>query len=324
MAVNLTVIGLHQIGASIGMALESHKDAIRRTGLDSEPARAQSLLKQKAFDRIAYNLHEAVADAQVVVLALPADQVEATLKEISQSLPGGTVVVDTSPNRQQTIALASEILPAERFFVSMTPVINPVYLDVPRKDALEPHADLFQQGAMVITSGPDLHTDALKLASDLATLLGSHPYFSEPVEADSVDSSISLLPKLVAAALVNTTTNQPGWRDSERLAGMAYLKTTFAAELLDEEKELGQTALINSEHTARLLNEMIANLQEVSQAIEARDGKALQALLKEAKIHREEWLEHRLKANWDAYPQPSTLSAEDVPGIFGLRRGKKK
>jgi len=90
---------------------------------------------------------------------------------------------------------------------------------------------------------------------------------------------VNLLPKLVAAALVNTTTAQPGWRDSERLAGMAYLKTTFAAELPDEEKELGKTAILNSEHTARLLNEMIANLQEISDAVESRDNEALQSLL---------------------------------------------
>lgn len=325
MIVNLTVIGLHQIGASIGMALEIHKEKISRTGVDAEPTLAQNLQKKKALDHIAYNLHESVRDAQIVVLAVPADQVEETLRQIAGDLKPGTVVIDTSPNRQKAIAWAQEILPADRHFLSMTPVINPAYLDVPRELATEPHSDLFSQGAMVITCAADTPSDALKLAADLAYLLDSHAYFSEPVEADSVDASVNLLPKLVAAALVNTTTSQPGWRDSERLAGMPYLKTTFAAELPDEEKELGKTAIINSEQVARLLNEMIANLQEISNVIEARDGEALHSLLEGAKLHREEWLAHRLKADWEAYPQQSTLTAKQtITGLFIGRAHTKK
>jgi len=47
MAVTLTVIGLHQIGASIGMALEIHKEKITRTGHDPAPHLAQNLLKRR-------------------------------------------------------------------------------------------------------------------------------------------------------------------------------------------------------------------------------------------------------------------------------------
>jgi prephenate dehydrogenase len=314
MAVTLTVIGLHQIGASIGMALEIHKEKITRTGHDPAPHLAQNLLKKKAFDRIAANLHDAVRDAQIVVLAVPADQVETTLKQIAPDLKPGTIVIDTSPNRQQAAYWAQQYLRPEDHFISMTPVINPAYLDVPREIADEPHADLFSHGAMVITSSVETHKEALNLAADLAQLLDSHAYFSEPLEADSVDAAVNLLPKLVAAALVNTTINQPGWQDVERLAGMAYLKTTFAAELSDEEKELGKTAMLNSEHTARLLNAMIANLREISEAIEGQDAATLQAILEEAKVRRAEWLLHRLNADWDSYPTPTAFNSKETTG----------
>lgn len=325
MTVNLTVIGLHQIGASIGMALEIHKEKITRTGVDSEPTLAQNLQKKKALDHIAYNLHQSVQNAEIVILAVPADQVEETLTQIAADLKPGTVVFDTSPNRQESIAWAKKLLPADRHFISMTPVINPAYLDVPRDVANDPHSDLFSKGAMVITSAQDTPSEALKLAADMAHLLNSHAYFSEPVEADSVDASVNLLPKLVAAALVNTTTTQPGWRDSERLAGMPFLKTTFAAELTDEEKELGKTAIINGEQVARLINQMIANLREIGGAIEARDGETLHSLLEGAKLRREEWLAHRLKADWEAYPKQSTYSAaQNIAGLFiGRSRSKK-
>lgn len=325
MTVNLTIIGLHQVGASIGMALEIRKDKISRTGIDVSPTLGQNLLKKKAIDHLAYNLASSVQDADMVILAVPVDQVEDTLKQIAPTLKPGAFVIDTSPNRQKAIQWAKELLPEDRHFISMTPVINPAYLDVPKEIAGEPHADLFKDGAMIITSTSETPNDALKLAGDLTQLLETHAYFSEPLEADSVDASINLLPKLVAAALVNATTSQPGWRDSERLAGMAYLKTTFAAEFPDEEKELGKTALMNSEHAARLLNEMIANLKEISDAIESQDAATLHAILEEAKTRREQWLSHRLEADWGTYPQESTLSAtESITGLFGGRLRKKK
>ena len=325
MTVNLTIVGLHQIGASIGMALEIHKDKLSRTGIDADPTLGPNLLKKKAIDHIAHNLQSSVEDADIVILALPADQVEETLKQIAESLKPGAVVIDTSPNRQKAIEWAKAVLPEARHFVSMTPVINPTYLDVPKEIASEPHSDLFKEGAMVITSATDTHSDAIKLAGDLARLLETHAYFSEPVEADSVDASVNLLPKLVAVALVNTTTSQPGWRDSERLAGMAYLKATFAAELLDEKTELGKTALMNNEHTARLLNEMIANLEELSDAIQAQDAATLQTLLETARARREVWLSHRLNVDWGNYPKATTLTAaENIAGLFGGRPKKKK
>ena len=136
MAVTLTVIGLHQIGASIGMALEIHKEKITRTGHDPAPHLAQNLLKKKAFDRISANLHDAVRDAQIVVLAVPADQVETTLKQIAPDLKPGTIVIDTSPNRRQAAQWAQQYLRPEDHFISMTPVINPAYLDVLRPQGI--------------------------------------------------------------------------------------------------------------------------------------------------------------------------------------------
>lgn len=325
MAVKITIIGLHQIGASIGMGLAPHKEKLQRTGIDPEPAQGQKWAKSNVYDHQAYNLMQAVADADAVVLALPADQVEKTLKDIADGLKSGAVVLDTSPLRQKSIQWAHEILPAERHFVSMTPIINPAYLDASKEDLNEAHADLFKNGAMVITSGVDTHPEALKFASDLCRLLDAHAYFSDPLEADSIHTAIDTLPKLAAAALVTTVTSQPGWADSERLAGMAFLKSSFAVDLFDEEKSLGKTAVANREHTLRFMNDLIANLEEIRDAVDKEDEDSLHTILEDARSKRETWLHHRTHANWSAYPEQPLPSVKDsIGGLIGIRPRKKK
>ena len=42
------------------------------------------------------------------------------------------------------------------------------------------HADLFKNSLMIITSPPGADADALKLAADLAVLVGSIPFFADP------------------------------------------------------------------------------------------------------------------------------------------------
>ncbi len=325
MTVKITLVGLHQIGASIGMALASHKDKLSRTGIDPEPTQGQKWAKSGVYDQLAYNLMQSVQDADAVILAVPADQVEETLKNIANALKPGVVVLDTSPLRQKSIQWAREYLPAERHFVSMTPVINPAYLDESKEDLDIPHADLFDGGAMVITSALDTHPDAMKLAADLCGLLGAHAYFSDPLEADSISASIDTLPKLTAAALVSTVTGQPGWSDSERLAGKAFLKTSFAVDLFDEEKTLGATAIAHREHTIRMIDELIARLNEIRAAVDAEDQETLHQILTDARSARENWIYHRTHINWDNYPTETLPRVRDLlGGLVGIRPRKKK
>ena len=71
MTVNITIIGLGQIGASIGLALASHKDQVTLTGHDKSPAIAREAHKLGAVDKINFNLPASVEGANVVILALP-------------------------------------------------------------------------------------------------------------------------------------------------------------------------------------------------------------------------------------------------------------
>jgi prephenate dehydrogenase len=103
MPVQLTIIGLGQIGTSVGLALAGKKDLIFRMGHDKENGNAKLAEKMGALDKTHYNLPASVRDADIVLLSIPFDGIRETLDFIKDDLKEGTVVMDTAPVKGQTI-----------------------------------------------------------------------------------------------------------------------------------------------------------------------------------------------------------------------------
>src|SRR3990172_2420099 len=125
MTIQITIVGLGQIGASVGLALREHGELVRRIGHDRDFGIARRAEKMGALDKVVINLPSAVREADLVLLAIPIDQMRDTLEVIREDLNEGVVVMDTSPVKEAVAAWAAELLPPERHYVGLTPVINP-------------------------------------------------------------------------------------------------------------------------------------------------------------------------------------------------------
>lgn len=324
MTINVTFLGLEQIGASLGLAMGSHKDYFTRTGIDREPLTSQRAQKIGAIDRVEYRVPAAVENANIVILSLPVDEVRDMLETIAPLLQPNTLVIDTSPLQSAVIAWAQELLPAERYLVSMTPTLNPAYLEEAQLGIQSAHADLFKNSVMIITSSETTHPDALKLAADLANLAGATPYFAEPAEADGLLAAYDLLPKMAAAGLLAVAANQPSWQEGKKLAGRAFSKATFPAQLLDENNQLGQAALLNRENALRLLDDLIYWLQQMRAQIAENNGDELNKIMAQAVKAREEWFARRQDVHADDFPREKAPSMADSLGrLFGFKPRKK-
>ncbi|HEX9013975.1 MAG TPA: prephenate dehydrogenase/arogenate dehydrogenase family protein, partial [Anaerolineaceae bacterium] len=151
MTIQMTIIGLRQVGASIGLALKDHADLVRRIGHDRDSAVARQAEKLGAVDKLAFNLPAAVREADVVLLTEPVDQLLETLKTIAPDLREGAVVMDTAPVKAGLIEQALNLLPPERHYLSLLPAANPVYLFEPAAGPESAHADLFKGGVILIS-----------------------------------------------------------------------------------------------------------------------------------------------------------------------------
>ena len=327
MAVQITILGLGRIGASIGLALAKIKDQAVRVGNDREPTVARQAEKIGAVDKIMVNLPSAVRDADVVILALPVDEIRETLEVIVQDLKPGAVLVDTSPVKGAVAEWARELLPGDdRYFVGLTPSLNPAYLTESGEGVENAHADLFHNSLMLINSLPGIDESAVALATNLAQILGATPLFADSYEADGLTAYSHLLPRLVAAALVNTTIDQPGWREARKVAGQAYAQATEPVLNGEVSSSLSRAVLLNRENTVRMLDQMLIELRSLRNMINENNSEALQERLGHAWQGREQWWQERLKGEWEPKSQEARVptSGEFFGRLFGLRPRKEK
>lgn len=327
MTVQITIIGTGQIGASVGLALGEHKDLFVRVGHDKDPRVANHAKDMGALDRVNLNLPNSVVKAGVVILALPLDQIRETLKFIAADLPEDVVIMDTAPVKSDVIEWAREFLPPKRYYIGLTPVLNPVYLDTPASGVEAARADLFKDGLMAILSPQGVPSEAIKLATDFSHLLGAEHLFIDPVELDSMMAATHILPQLLAVTLLNTTVDQPGWYEARKLAGRPYAALTSAATEFGDANALTTQAIAVHEHLVRWIDALMENLFVLRQELASKETDKVLEALKQAKAGREKWLVERHTANWAATenaPNVTMPSAKDVfARMFTFGGGRK-
>jgi prephenate dehydrogenase len=331
MTVKITLIGLGQIGASMGLALVKHKNQVTTLGHDKSPETARKAQKQGAVESISFNLPASVAGADIVVLAIPLDEIQETLKIIAQDIREEAVVMDTAPVKSVVAEWVKELLPPKRHYIGLTPALNPACLENAARGLNTARADLFQNGVIAVTAPHGTAEAVLKLAADYVTLLGSHPLFTDMAEVDGVMASAHLLPGLSAAALTETINGQQGWSDIRKMAGKHY---STATQPLDGEEPsaLAEAILKNRANMIRVLDEYIATLTSLRKDIAEENKQELQERLDRARRERGQWQLERAKGDWLAIetgrqemPKISDILKRQIGGLDKIfkRRDKK-
>jgi len=329
MSIQITIIGLGQVGSSIGLALAEQKD-IKRVGHDKDYGTARQAHKAGAVDEIKVNLPASVNDANVVILSIPLSEVRETLEVIAPDLREGTVVIDTAPAKATVAAWFKELIPQGRHYVGLAPAVGANYLHGIDLGVEAAHADLFTKGLFLVNAPQGTPGEAVKLATDLVALLGAQSMISDEVESDGLLAATHILPQLASAALLDSTVDQPGWVEARKVAARPYASATATMAYHDEAKSLGEAALGNRENVLRVIDIYMASLDKLRDSIDKGDNKSVIEFLEDAVKARDRWLSERTHADWqnmtqnksDAQSFGDRLSRMFVGSI--IERTKKK
>jgi prephenate dehydrogenase len=324
MSVQITIVGLGQIGASAGLALAEHKSLLYRLGHDKDPEVAKKAQKLGAVEDVKFNLPSSVRDAKIVLLCLPVSELRATLESIALDLPEGAVVMDTAPVKEAVAKWAQEILPAGRYYVGLLPAINPVYLHRNETGVDSARADFFENGLISLNALPGTPEEAVKLASDLILLLGATPLYGDMFETDGLMTSTHLVPQLLAVALLNAVVDQPGWNDARKLAGRPFAALTSAAAYQDGLDGLTEATLLNRKNVARVLDVLISTLGNLRQDIADGNREGVFDRIEQALEGRERWVMDRFSGKG---MEQEKADLSEIPSVwerlFGSRKKRK-
>ncbi len=298
MTLQITIIGLGQIGASIGLALENYQKDIYRVGHDKDLGVAKDAQKIGAVDKVHRNLPSSVKDADIIILSLPFSEIYETLKYIVDVVKEDAIILDTGTGKAAVDAWIKEIFPTKRAYVGLGPVINAAYLHEAPFGVNAARKNLFEHTATLLAVPGDAPGEAVDAALTLIGMLGSRAIFTDLVEADGVMASAHLLPQLTAAALVNTSVESSGWQEARKIAGRAFAEATRPSLHQEGAASLAEAAFANRESLTLKLDALITSLQEIKSLLVGADQSALRERLTDAQEGRENWENERFAAKW--------------------------
>jgi len=324
MAQQITIIGLGQVGASIGLSLGANKSGFFRVGHDKDYGVERKARMIGAVDKTDHNLPSSVTNAGIVILCVPLSEVRDTFGYIWRDLMEGALVLDTAPVKSEAAKWAKDILPRKCHYVGLVPAINPDYLFTTGSGVDAAKADLFRNGLFIVDAPHGTPGEAVDTAMEFVRLLGAAPLLADMLESDGLAASAHILPQLVSAALLNATVGQPGWREAQKLTGRAYAAVSSGIGDHDDSEALGMSVMHDRADVVRALNAVMNALLDLRDGIESGDEEGTAQFLKSAFQKREQWLNERLSANrLDAhYGRVETQSMGER--LFGSLFSKRK
>jgi prephenate dehydrogenase len=280
----ITIVGLGLIGGSLGLALQRVKTNFEIMGHDLDHALAGRAQKLGAVDKAHWNLVSACEGADLVFIATPVMAIKETLTAVAPYLKPGCLVTDTATTKEQVMRWAEEILPDTVNFVGGDPMVS--------KEGTGTYAasaDLFTGALYCLIPLPNTEPEAVRLLSDLVSLIGARPYFIEAAEHDGLVAGIDHLPFILATALLNVTSHSPSWREMQRMASYTFREATHFAS--DDPHTYRDICLTNRQSIVRWIDACRESLREVRGLVAAEDGEGLEGLFTEMLTMRGKWLQ---------------------------------
>ena len=313
----ITIIGLGRTGASIGLALKRSQLDVTIVGHDAVQDVMSGAKEVGAVDETEGQLVRAAAAGDIVIISVPASEVEAIFQATGGHVQEHALVLDLSNLKGPAQRWAERYL--ERgHFVGASPVLAAHALRGLAPGGAGARADLFQDSLWCLMPSPAAEPAAVETAVNLGRILGAKPFFLDAAEFDSLVQGVETAPGLVAAALFRAVTNATGWRDMLRFAGASFARAT---ERLSDGEEIAHLALHDQGATLRWLDALLLELQTVRDWVADGDGDRLEALLEDLNKQRERWLHERAENDWEEAPQQGAGSSSFVQRFLGGRGG---
>jgi prephenate dehydrogenase len=214
------VVGVGLIGGSVGLALRERKLADRVVGVGRSDTGLREAVARGAIDEGTTELARGVAQAEVVVVCTPVDDVAATVRRTAAHGPRDVLVTDAGSTKHAIVEDVEGDERARLTFVGGHPIAGSE-----RKGVQFAHARLFEERVCVLTPTARTPADRLERARGFWSELGTRLIELDPATHDEALALTSHLPHAVAAALAATVPVEllafaaGAYRDGTRVAG---------------------------------------------------------------------------------------------------------
>jgi prephenate dehydrogenase len=281
----LCVIGVGLIGGSLARAVREAGFCQEVVGAGRNPQNLQTAVDLGVIDRYETDLSKAVAGADMVLVAVPLGAMAAVFAAINGHLAEHAVLTDAGSAKGGVIDAVRQAfgdLPAS--FVPGHPIAGTEQSGVEAS-----FASLYQGRRVVLTPLPETDSHALDRVRDMWEAAGAEVTEMDPVHHDAVLAATSHLPHVLAYALVESLARLSDDDEVFKYAAGGFRDFTRIAS--SDPVMWRDICLANGDAIQLMIEHFVADLQELTSAIENRDGQKILDIFSSAKTARDRYVE---------------------------------
>ncbi len=270
----ITVVGLGLIGGCMALDLRKAGFADRLAGVDLHEANGRRAVELGLVDAIEPE-DKALSEADVVILAIPVNTMNALLPQVLDVIKKGALVIDTGSTKSMICRSVSNHENRSQF-VASHPIAG---TENSGPDAAFP--GLFQGMTNIICEREKSSEESLALAGKLFNTLGMKTIFMDPDEHDKHVAYVSHLSHVSAFLLGQTVLDIE--KDEKNIFNLAGSGLASTVRLAKSSPDMWAPIFEqNAEYLGQALAEYIMHLQRFHYQLMKRNTKELYRVMKEA------------------------------------------
>lgn len=284
----LVIVGVGLIGGSVALAAKRAHLARRIVGVGRAGENMRAAVELGVIDA-AEPMETAVADADLVLLAMPVGQMPHVMDSMRPHLGEHTLVTDAGSTKGDVVAAArahlGDTLPR---FIPGHPIAG-----AEKSGVTAARTELFDGKNIVLTPLPENVPEQVKRVGDFWRGCGAKITEMSVELHDRIFAAVSHLPHVLAYALVEEIARRS---NAEQLFGFAAGGFRDFSRIAGSSPEMWRDiCLANRPAMLAELDAYIARLQQIRALIDAEEGSALAEVFEHARNARTDWANNHSK-----------------------------
>lgn len=279
----VTIIGLGLLGGSLARDLRAKGLATKIIGVCRSKSTASIALSQGIVDEV-LSAQEAVACADLIVLATPMQSMVPLLQDLIKYIPSAAVITDVGSVKTDLYAQLAELVPqALAQFVLAHPIAGGESSGVNASKLA-----LFNNKHVIITKTSEVPSDLSDKIAQMWSALGANVMFMSLQEHDATFAKTSHLPHVIAFSLVNFLNQQA---DREQLFDLAAAGFYDFTRIASSDAEMWRDICVtNREEVLSALDGFKQQIEQIRSDIASLDQLAVLNYFGQAKTARDNGL----------------------------------
>ena len=277
----LCIIGVGLIGGSLARALRNANAVTEIVGCGRVASHLQKAQSLGVIDRYVTDPAEAVAGADMVVLAVPLGAMQGVMEQIAPALTSSCIVTDVGSAKGSVVNAAKQV------FKNIPSTLIPGHpIAGTEKSGVEASfAELFQNRRVILTPTETSDAEAVQKVRAMWEMCGAEVVEMGVAHHDEILAATSHLPHMLAYALVDTLARMDDSREIFDFAAGGFRDFTRIAS--SDPDMWHDICLANHDALVKVLEAFSDDLRLLADAVRRSDSAFLKDTFTRAKQARD-------------------------------------